>query len=610
VARSAALAVSLAVSLAAATASAQPSAFTMDISPSAGSVGDTYVLTVRLEMPGISGPDRYWHPDLSAFTLLDSQANTTTSMVVDPQQGRQLHWVELRRYFVQPKRTGRLRIGPARARIGGKEFETRSVVVQVHQPGASAVPGTRTFRGTGVDVPGFAPPEPAPRGDVFLHAVADKTRAFVGEQVIVTWLLYTRVDVLRFEPQPPRLDGLWSETLFEPDAYFRYHQDVVGGVPYEVAIVSKRAVFPTEPGNVEIGSYEAAVSSLHTALGRAERIASPPLTLEVLPLPEGAPDGFDPTYVGAFAVEAAVDRNHIDAGESLTLTLTVRGEGAVRRMTPPALDLDGFRTRSPRDFEEAVDTSTDVVRGERVYRYWITPQRGGRQEIPAITVHYFDPRIGRYEQAQSQPLTLVVRGDPDALEEAAARVAGRENIIARDIRLLRDGDAISSRAAPRLYRSLWFWALVALAPLAFIALIISDRIREGLQRETPRSRLRRARGKARQRFRVAEIHLRGNRPAKFFGELARVIQDHIEERLGVPVQSMTRDELREFLLARGFAEATVTTIDEELASCDFARFAPSASGPGEMRAALRRVQELLRAIEKTRTVADDQEEAA
>jgi hypothetical protein len=44
---------------------------------------------------------------------------------------------------------------------------------------------------------------------------------------------------------------------------------------------------------------------------------------------------------------------------------------------------------------------------------------------------------------------------------------------------------------------------------------------------------------------------------------------------------------------------------KELENCDFARFAPSASGPGEMRAAMRRVRTLLGMIEKQRPLDKD-----
>ena len=63
----------------------------------------------------------------------------------------------------------------------------------------------------------------------------------------------------------------------------------------------------------------------------------------------------------------------------------------------------------------------------------------------------------------------------------------------------------------------------------------------------------------------------------------------------------------EFLADRGFSEQTIEHIDSEVQNCDFARFAPAASGPGEMKAALRRTKDLLREIEKTRTVVHEEE---
>lgn len=585
----------------------------LDVSPTAGTMDDTFVVTVTIEVPGVSGPDRYWKPGFSGFEEINSQISPTTSMQIDPNTGRrQLSSIEVRRYYLRAKRTGALAIDPARIRIGSKEYESRRIFVRVNKAGAGSTAPTVTHSdptaGGHVGVPGFEPPAASRRDeDMFLHVVSDLEEAYVGQQVTVTWMLYTRTEVLKFEPRPPRLEGLWSEKLYEPDAYFRYHEDVVGGVPYEVAIVSKRAVFPTQAGTITIEPFTAEVSNLYTSLGDSDTLTSEPITLEARALPEGAPAGFDPTYVGVYSAEAEVDRNVINAGESMTLTLAVRGEGAIRRTAPPILTLDGFEFRAPRDFEEDVDISGDQVRGVRTYRYWTTPQRGGAQEIPAIEIPYFDPRTGQYEVARTRPLRLMVKGNPG---EMAVAGSSRHNVIGRDIRLIRDGRSIESRTVPRMYRSYWYWIAAGLPLLAFLGFLVTDRVREGMRKETPRARLRRARGKARRRLRVAEIHLRGNRPAKFFGELARVIQDHLDERVGQPVASMTRDQLRQFLAEQGFAETTIARIDEELEHCDFARFAPSASGPGEMRAAMRRTKDLLRDIEKTRTVISSEEAAA
>ena len=88
------------------------------------------------------------------------------------------------------------------------------------------------------------------------------------------------------------------------------------------------------------------------------------------------------------------------------------------------------------------------------------------------------------------------------------------------------------------------------------------------------------------------------------------LYDHIEERVGQPVQAKTRDELRTFLADNGFDDTTVRQIDHSLEAFDFARFAPTAAGPGEMRAQLRQLKELLEKIEKVRLATARSEGAA
>src|SRR5262249_45292625 len=147
---------------------------------------------------------------------------------------------------------------------------------------------------------------------------------------------------------------------------------------------------------------------------------------------------------------------------------------------------------------------------------------------------------------------------------------------------------IRSRTGATLYHHHLFFPGLG-APIAFLfALGLVDKVRERLRRETPRARLRRARGRARRRIRAAEAHIKMNRPASFYGEIARVIAEHIEERLGVSTAGMTQERLGELLGARGFPPALVAEITRELEACDFARFAPTAPGAVEMRSAIRR----------------------
>ncbi len=587
-----------------------PRRFELTVSPTRATTSDIFTVTVRIEVVGVGGPERYYKPGFRDFEVVDSRVHRSQSLSADPKSS--LVTSELYIYKLRPKRTGRLVIDAARIRVGGKEYKTRRKSVAAVAGSAGALtsdPGGDPLIASGMSAPGFTPPiidrtDGAPA--YFIHVVADNLEPYVGEQVTVSWLLYTLDDVTKLEIKRPRLDSLWAELLYETSSKFTYIDTRVDGEKYYLKPLVKQALFATKSGRLRIPPMTGRIATPSSPRGRLARIESKDLVLTVKPLPENAPPGFDPAYVGVFEVAADLDRTALDADESLTLELTVRAEGAVRRTSAPKLRFDGFNFREPRDFEETQDTSSDILRGTRIYRYWTTPQRGGAQELPAIQVPFFNPRTERYEVASTNRIPIVVRGDPTAASQASG-----ERRIDRNIRLIVGGDSIASRVAQRWYASAWFWLFCALPLGAFLAVAGTDRIRQRMRRETPRARIRRARGKAKQRFRVAEIHLRGNRPAKFFGELSHILYEHLEEQLGNPVQSMTRDELAAYLRERGFASNTVRRITTDLDLFDMARFAPSATANEEMRAALRRVKSLLREIEQTgvRVDYDSEDEA-
>lgn len=584
-------------------AAADPVEISLEVSPEVGSEADVFIATVRYEVPGETGADRYVPPAFSDFLLVDQQAHRTLIEQDEPTGGHRFKTAAVYRYVLKPSRTGKLRIGGARVRAGGDEYESYAAMVDVHAASMSALanapdplahPRDPTAQ-SGIGAPGFVPPSLERFGngapEAFLHVAVDRKTAYVGQQITITWLLYTRHEVLKFEPAVPRLDDVWSEILYDPSTYFRYEEDVVDGVTYRVAVASKRGLFATRPGTLVIGPFMARVASLYSLLGSDIEIASEPVEIDIEALPAGAPRDFDPSYVGMFTVEADVDRRRLQPGDSLTLTVLVRGHGAIRRTTPPVLDLPGFEFRAPRDFDEKLHPSSKVVSGERAYRYWATPQRGGLQTIPAVTLHFFDPRSGTYRQASSQPIEIEVMGDP-----ASAGALEPVRMASRDIRLIRDGATISSRS-PRaeVYESPWFWVASALPLLLFLGVVIVGRVRGGSTHDAM------MRGLQRKEFRGAELHLRGARPGPFFAELARIVTLRIEERISAAIGSLTRDELALLLGQKGFARPTIERICRELDTYDFGRFAATAARSEDMQAALGRARELVREISATRT---------
>jgi hypothetical protein len=567
----------------------------LTVSPATGSMDTVYDAVLSINVHGMVSPNRVTPPDMPDFEVLSRMEKTEPRISFDG-RGRQEVSVSLEwRWRLRPRHAGKLAIGEARATVDGVEYRTKPVVIDVLAAPGAAPTNPQAAPPAAPPTAGTAPPAEWSRKPFFLYAVADRTKVFQGEQVTVTWLFYARDTFNRIEPRPPRLDAFWSETLYEATGPLKFQQETIGNQEFIVAPVAKKALFPTRAGKLVIPSFGADV---HSFLEAPQRLASQEITVDVQALPPAAPRGFDPAAVGRFEVEASVDRTTVPAGEPLTLDVVVHGTGAIRRMQIPVLRFDGIEVTPPHDFDERVDRSGEKIGGERKYRYLLAPRRGGSLAVGPIEIPYFDPEKGSYEVARAAPLAVSVVGDPSALPRPGG-VAG-ENLIARDIRPPHEEPGPSAGAVEHFHRSRGFLVAVTAPAALYVLVVAGDWLRRRWRRETPRARWRRARGRARRRLRAAEVHIRWNRPAPFFGEITRVLTEHIEERVGEPVAALTRDQLRDLLQSRGFPEPTVTGLVAELETCDFARFAPSASGPGEMRSTMRRAKNLLGAIEQGR----------
>lgn len=579
-------------------AAAQPPvsqlSITMDVAPARGTMDDVFELTVRIALPGGGDVQRYQEPGLDEFRVL-ARARDDTTAKASPGAGASAQRVVHHRYTLAPKRNGLLRIEPARVRVDERTYQTSARVVEV----VSALDADDADDADDVGGPGAArtrtPMDPSPKDrqpltppalpadrpppEIFVHASVDREVAYVGQQVTVTWVLYTRHELIEFEPEIPRLDDFWTEILYEPSSFVRQGEVFLAGMRYQVVVVSRRALFPLRPGRLSIEPYRARASGLYTPLGSHAVVHSQGLEIRALPLPAGAPAGFDDSYVGLFKVSASIDRTTVPLGEPLLLGVSVRGHGAIRRTTPPPLAIEGFDVERVPDFQESVHATDRTAIGVREYRYWLTPRKAGTLTIPAIRIPYFDPRTGTYESALSQALTVaitdVARGGARSEDEAGSR---------------RTANARSSepRAALRWWIPAAALALAALCfGLAWYVRARQERVPGGL--ESPRVRLRQA-----------EHYLADARFREFFGELAAVLERALQERLDTPVRPLTREQWLAALEERGVHRDVIGRVREQLEECDLARFASSRGNADEMREALQRVRELLRELEHAR----------
>ncbi len=597
-------------------AHAEPPSFLAEVDRNVVSPGDVFVYEVTINTSG-ERVDTYRPPDFKGLTVVNAPRGPNQSTQMSMGGGGTFIQTSYSWHYELAAAGGQkgvIAIGPARIRVDGREMRSNVVNIRVGA-GAAPPPGAPSSGAGATPTPQAEAPPPASAGDSsFVRAVPDKTRVYVGEQVTVTWSLYLTQRQDKYETvTEARTDGFWSEDVSPPARnQLSLTQEILGGRVYQVATLSKRALFPLQPGKLTISPMESEIAQVDFfgSKVRRQHLKTEPVEIEALPLPkEGQPNGFESTNVGKFTIAARADRSTIAVGEALTLTVDISGQGNLRNVRAPALPkLDGWKVYEPK-VTVNIDPG-ETVSGRKTVEYLILPERPGTTMFPSFELAYFDPAAKAYAVGKSDPLRVEVTGS-SGNDKAVAAGAGThvtsgtgpvENVISTEIRPIRAHASLSRDLGATFYRSRPFLGILLVPPLGLVLGRFIARVRERLAQDSQRNRRRRVRQLVRQRLGAAEAHRDAGKHSEFYIEIDRVLRDVLAARLRRPVTGLRMDELRDLLLARGMPADEAGRVIAELESCDLARFSPAetdATAPREqMNAVLERAGELIIAIDK------------
>lgn len=192
------------------------------------------------------------------------------------------------------------------------------------------------------------------------------------------------------------------------------------GETYQVKLYTTRGM-ATEPGikNLPSAQQEATV-----VVGRRRdfmfqepvydvfTLESDPFSLEVLPLPEGAPDSFTGA-VGQFTLDSQVVPAEVQVGEPVTWTLQLNGSGnwPAGIGVPPRAVSSRFKAIQPEIKNEFPDD--DLFTGSQSEDIVLIPTEAGTFEFGPLEYTYFDPEAERYQTIEIPSKTVtVVPTDP------------------------------------------------------------------------------------------------------------------------------------------------------------------------------------------------------
>ena len=522
------------------------------------------------ELEVLIGPNRSMQ---SSYQMINGHTSSSSSITYT--------------YIVCATKNGSFTIPPAHVSVGGKTIASNSLNIKVSgSPQASAGGSPRhqrqdeqgEIRDAGSQISG---------SDLFIKVSANKKRVYEQEPILLTYKVYTLVGLTSLRGDMPDLKSFYTQEVSLPTQK-SFSIETFNGRPYRTTTWSQYVMFPQMTGKLQIPSitfegivvqqnrnidpFEAFFNGGSGYVEVKKKIVAPGIDIQVDPLPE-RPAGFS-GGVGHFNVSASLNKTETKANDPVSLRITVSGTGNLKLVKQPQIEL-------PKDFDKYEPKITDKtkltsagIEGSMIYDILIVPRHQGHYELPPVSLTYFDTTANVYKTVTSEPLTLdVAKGSgPGAMSDYSGQQDLQE--LSRDIRYIKTGDVRQRGMEEFFFGSVSYWMTLAIMVLVFISLFVIFRQRAIENANITKRRAGKANKVATKRLKKASKLMADNKPGEFYDEVLRALWGYVGDKLNIPVEQLSHDNISQRLGDRGVGEETIAQFMGALDECEFERYAP------------------------------------
>ncbi len=494
-------------------------------------------------------------PDFKGFRLLAGPNTSTSMQFINGNVSKEMSYS----FTLQPTKPGQFTIGSATISVNGKRLKTNPIHIEV----VKTKPDSR--------------PDNAP-GKVFVRLEPSKTRAYIGEQILLDYKLYSTVSIEGYDiPKEPAYRGFYAQQLARYNA--RSQHEVINGTQYTTKILRRVALFPQQTGNLVIEPFTMQFRVVEDGNGggfffnrrvRPVIFTTDSVQISVNALPAGAPDMFSGA-VGKYEFQASANPSTATTNDVISVVLLMSGNGDLKRLQAPDLMLsDSFEVYPPKVLEEKLNENQGEIQGKKVVEYLVLPKYPG-QYLLQPEFAYFDPEKSEYMVLRKGPFPIRVKqgSDKHRTVNKVQKFTNPEN----DIRFIKTKIGIEKRRIP-FVNSLPFWAIILSPVMAFVGVLFYRKSRDkkvGLDASTAKKR--RANKEAQKRLITAFKHLQAGNSREFYDEVSKASLGYVCDKLDIPRAELTKENVREKLQSLFIDSNKIEAFMNMLSTCEMALFA-------------------------------------
>ena len=521
------------------------------------------------ELEVLIGPNRSMQ---SSYQMINGHTSSSSSITYT--------------YIVRATKNGSFTIPPAHVVVGGKSIASNTLTIKVSgSPSSSSSGSSRQhanedgeIRDAGSQISG---------SDLFIKVSANKKRVHEQEPILLTYKVYTLVGLTSLRGDMPDLKSFYTQEVDLPQQK-SFSIETFNGRPYKTTTWSQYVMFPQMTGKLEIPSitfegivvqqnrnidpFEAFFNGGSGYIEVKKKIQAPGIEIQVDPLPQ-RPANFS-GGVGKFNISAQFDKTEIKANDPVSMRLIVSGTGNLKLIKQPVVNF-------PKDFDKYEPKVTDKtkltsngIEGSMIYDILVVPRHQGKYEIPPVEFTYFDTSENAYKTIKSESFTLDVAKGSGAgtVNDFSGQTDLQE--LTKDIRYIKTGETRQHSLDDFFFGSTGYWISLSVLALLFISLFIIFRQRAIDNANVTKIRGKKANKVAAKRLKKAARLMADNKPGEFYDEVLRALWGYVGDKLNIPVEQLSHDNISQRLSERSVGEDTVSQFMGALDECEFERYAP------------------------------------
>lgn len=424
--------------------------------------------------------------------------------------------------------------------------------------------------------------------DLFITATASKTTVHEQEAILLTYKVYTVVNLRQLYGKMPDLKGFHTQEVELPQQK-TFTLEHYKGRNYNTTVWSQYVLFPQQTGKLEIPSitFDGVVAqqtvsddpfdAFFNGGGHVEvkkKITTPKVVINVQPLP-AKPAGFSGA-VGEFKLASSINATDVKTNDAVTIKLTLSGTGNMKLIGTPEVKFpQDFEIYDPKVTDDYKLTNSGLT-GTKTFEYLAIPRHAGNFTIPAVEFTYFDLKSNSYKTLKPEAYNLKVAKGQGNADQVISDFTNKESVkmLGRDIRFIKLGDSSLRPKGDFFFGTVGYYLCYLIPLLLFVVFAVIYRQKALENANVAKVKTKKANKVATRRMKLAGKLLAENKKNEFYDEVLKALWGYISDKLSIPVSQLSKDNIEAELTNYGVQEALIAEFIGVLNECEYARYAP------------------------------------